>query len=280
MELIRANFSYFSSFGQQFPHGNSAVAYLYGPQGTFRELHSVIYEYNYYSQYATPEHPYNKDALIAMSNGTTITTCRDANGHLLLDFNHDGEIDTSTGGSAFFEHNGYGSNTVSIGTPFTNFWFDDNWLTRYLSEAYGRSLPHGLSDYTDFTRWRILSGAVDPFWVPYKEDYFDTLALDGLYYLTMNDMNAANEMWYRIFRKSSAYYNTTMEQYLYPGFTENYHMALFKILTDRIKLIQLGSNDEILQHSVALRAASCRCKSMIAMGILLVGPAALATRTR
>lgn len=85
-------------FGQHFPFGQEAIDYLYGPQGTFHDLQNVIYEYNYYEQYATNDHPYDKSALIGMSNGTTLTTCRDANGHLLLDFDHDYELDVSSAG--------------------------------------------------------------------------------------------------------------------------------------------------------------------------------------
>jgi hypothetical protein len=82
------------TYGRHFPFGGEAVSYIYGPHGTFRNLTEITYLYNYYEQYATSKHPYNKDKLIAMSNGSLpYTTCRDANGHLLLDFNHDGEID-------------------------------------------------------------------------------------------------------------------------------------------------------------------------------------------
>ena len=48
-----------------------------------------------------------------MSNGTLpYTTCRDANGHLLLDFNHDGEIDQTSipNSGAFHEHSARGLN--------------------------------------------------------------------------------------------------------------------------------------------------------------------------
>jgi hypothetical protein len=96
-----------------------------------------------------------------MSNGTLpYTTCRDANGHLLLDFNHDGEIDQTSipAASAFHEHNARGVDNKLMGNPFTNFWFDDNTIAIHMSKAYNRELPYGLSEYTDFTRWRILGG--------------------------------------------------------------------------------------------------------------------------
>ncbi len=54
-------------------------------------------------------------------------------------------------------------------------------------KRYNRQQPNGLSDYTDFTRWRIVGG--DPtYWTPYPNDktYVDLLALNGMYYITQN----------------------------------------------------------------------------------------------
>lgn len=89
--------------------------------------------------------------------------------------------------------------------PFTNFWLDDNYLARYASETYNKPLPDGLTDYSDFTRWRILGG-YDPNWYPYCQDYMDTLALDGLYYLSVDNVAEAQSCWSRIAEKV----NTTM----------------------------------------------------------------------
>jgi hypothetical protein len=75
-----------------------------------------------------------------------------------------------------------------MGNPFTNFWFDDNSLGIHMSLGYGRPSPYGLSEYAEFTRWRIMGG-FDKYWTPYNSDYFDTLALDGLYYLTIGDLD-------------------------------------------------------------------------------------------
>jgi hypothetical protein len=36
-------------------------------------------------------HPYDRNSLISMQ----YTTCRDANAHLLFDYNHDGELDSA-----------------------------------------------------------------------------------------------------------------------------------------------------------------------------------------
>ena len=89
------------SYGKHFPNGNAAVNYIYGSDGTWKTLTNVQYIWNYYQQYATSNHPYDLTSLVNYANGTHQTTARDANGHLLLDFNHDGEIDVTSGGSSF-----------------------------------------------------------------------------------------------------------------------------------------------------------------------------------
>ena len=271
-------------FGMHHPHGISAVDYIYGEDGMYRLLQSeVFYQYNYYEQYATDDHPYNKDALISMADGNTLTTCRDANGHVLLDFNHDGELDvtTSEASGAFYEHNGKGLDSLTKGNPFTNFWFDDNWLARYMSEAYDKPLPYGLSQWDDFTRWQILSGD-NSNWTPYEQKYLDTLALDGIYYLTIDDYSSAEANWETMLAISRAFYNDSSLRYEYPGITENYHMALFRLLTEALRtstlptegtdpkaakddtleedahlktpLVRDVSVNELLQHSISLRS--------------------------
>jgi hypothetical protein len=52
--------------------------------------------------------------------------------------------------------------------------------------------PEGLSQYSDFTRWRIISG--DNYkWVPYgtPDSYVDQLALNGLYHISVNNIELA-----------------------------------------------------------------------------------------
>jgi hypothetical protein len=214
------------------------------------------YIWNYYSQYATTKHPFGKDELVAYANGSHFTTARDANGHLLLDFNHDGEIDVVDGGFAFHEHNGRGIGGTVRGNPFTNFWFDDNWLARYMSSAYSLQLPNGLSYYADFTRWQILAGDASH-WSPYGSDYFDTLALDGMYALAVGDTAKAVAKWERMVVKSAAKWDKSSETFLYPNITENYHMALFRMLTEFVRGANAVVADpaSLLQHSVALRSS-------------------------
>jgi hypothetical protein len=102
-----------------------------------------------------------------------------------------------------------------MGNPFTNFWFDDNWLSRYMSQAYFKNLPYGLSEYEEFTRWRILGGP-DVYWKPYGSDYFDTLALDGLYYITVGDLKAAGVKFNRILDKAGTVMDHSTKLFTYP----------------------------------------------------------------
>jgi hypothetical protein len=245
-----------NNYGQHYPQGKASVDYLYGPEGTWKFMSNVEYIWNYYPQYATPNHPYDRNALIGYANGTHMTTARDADGHLLLDLNHDGELDVFGGSYAFEEHNGKGVNGQTIGAPFSNFWYDDNWLARYMAIAYGRPHPYGLSAYDDFNRWAILD-ADGSRWVLYNSDFYDTLALDGLYYLSVGDAYDATLNWDRMLEKSLYYYDGANQRYVYPDITSNYHLGLFKILTD--KLIDSGAlapykQNQLLQHSVSLRS--------------------------
>jgi hypothetical protein len=241
------------AYGRHYPNGASAVQYVYHPQnGTFKYMTKPEYIWNYYENYATAQHPFNRDALIqyASTDGHT-TTCRDANGHLLLDFTHSGEIDPTARGSAFHEHNGRGENGTIRGPGFQNFWFDDNSLARVMSAAYNMSLPYGLSQYTDFTRWQIMDGN-DQNWIPYRKDYIDTLALDGLYFLK-HDQQKSISNYKRILSKSNFKYDQSSQRYVYPGITENYHMGLFLVLTANIYNTK-NRNSDILQHLVSLRS--------------------------
>jgi hypothetical protein len=253
---VAPSFAATYTYGKHYPQGNAAVDYVYGANGMWKHMNPAEYIWNYYSQYATPNHPYDRNALIAYANGTHFTTARDANGHLLLDFNHDGEIDVTDGGFAFHEHNGKGAGGVTKGNPFTNFWFDDNWLARYLSNAYGRTPPNGLSAYTDFTRWQIVGGDTSH-WTPYGSDFFDTLALDGLYYLSIGNVSTAVSKWDRMVTKSGATWDGANQRYSYPNITENYHMGLFKVLCEQLRDVSgvsSSKNNELLQHSISLRS--------------------------
>eukprot|EP01098_Paradermamoeba_levis_P002735 TRINITY_DN131_c0_g1_i1.p1 TRINITY_DN131_c0_g1~~TRINITY_DN131_c0_g1_i1.p1 ORF type:complete len:450 (-),score=114.98 TRINITY_DN131_c0_g1_i1:53-1348(-) len=241
------------SYGKHFPQGVAAVEYLHGPEGTCKPLTNLTYVWNYYPHWATGNHPFDKGALINHANGQNHTTCRDANGHVLLDFNKDGEPDATEGGCAFHEHNAKGLHNETRGAPFSNFWFDDNILAAFMCEAYGKSLPHGLHKYEDFVRWRILGGDTTG-WAPYNQDFFDTLALDGLFHLATNNVPGAVECWDRIKNGSGAAYDETLKRYVYPNVHENYHLAAFKILNDKLSFLGTDRTQEMIQHFISLNS--------------------------
>ena len=232
-------------YGMHFPQGMGAVDYAYSPEGMWKNSSSLEYLWNYYGQFASPGHPANRSALIEYANGLHETTAPDANGHLL-----------GRGGFSFHEHNGKGVGGQTKGNPFTQFWFDDNWLARYMSQAYDKAEPSGLSAPSDFNRWQILGGDVSH-WAPYHQDAFDQLALDGLYYYFREKSLLARAHWQRMIDKSGLRWDEGMQRYFYPNVTENYYLGLMKILTDL--LLDSGGfsssfEEELLQHSVSLRS--------------------------
>ncbi|MCS7062265.1 MAG: hypothetical protein RMN25_14050 [Anaerolineae bacterium] len=245
-------------YGRHHPNGAAAVDYLYSADGMWKRMDPIEYTVNFYDRPDNPPaHPANKQALIAYADGTRFTTARDANGHLLLDADHDGQLDTAHGGFAFHEHNGIGLGGEPRATPFTNFWFDDNWLARYVSRAYGRPEPDGLSEPAGFVRWRVVGGDTTH-WNTYGADYFDTLALDGLYYLARNDTARALRQWERMLGKSLYRYDHAQRRYRYPAIPENYYYGLFQILTSFLMdspELPLDKRNEIFQHWVSLRSA-------------------------
>lgn len=90
---------------------------------------------------------------------------------MLFDFNQDGELDLeypAAGAFAFMEHSGRGVNNELFGNPFSNFWFDDNSLAKYMALSYMDAVPSGLHEYDDFTRWRIIGGNWTN-WTPYSK---------------------------------------------------------------------------------------------------------------
>lgn len=262
------------NYGRHFPAGEAAVNYIYGEaQGTWKYIDDLNYIWNYYAQFATDSHPFDREALIAAADGSKLFTARDANGYLLCDFNNNLEIDPEERhcGFAFHEHSGRGVNGTSKGPAFSQFWLDDNWLARYMSEAYGRPHPNGIVDHPEsFMRWKIL-GADSNNWHPYNSDHFDTLALDGLYFITRNDLSNAVRLWNRSLEKSLAIHNNNQQQYEYPGIHENYHMGLWKIFTEMLMAenVETELRHRFVQHSVSLRSQILNNQEKDAMGNLL-----------
>jgi hypothetical protein len=246
-------------FGQHFPHGNDAVDYLYGPNGTWREQTNVYYGWNYYKHCETPSHPQDVQALIRESSVVN-STAPDANCILLGDLNANGEItDDTVWGYAFHEHAGRGVGGEPTAAPFYQFWFDDNWVARYVSVAYGRPHPIGLHDLSHAIRWRVVGGD-NAHWTPYSESspHIDQIALNGLYKLNAGDFDGALAAWNGIQQSSGAVYDAIRGRYEYSLATEAvYYYGLWAILSERLLAARPDFNQrgEVLQHAMSLRAA-------------------------
>jgi hypothetical protein len=243
-------------YGTHQPNGEAAVEYILSDEGMWKDVQAPEYRWNFYPQCAVPGRPFDKSALLAAADGTHFYTAPDADCNLLWDANRDGALDAARGGHAFHEHNGRGAQGQLLATPFTMFWFDDNWLASYMTRAYGRASPDGLRDALH-VRWRVLDGTTAG-WTPYGDDaYFDRMALDGIFYLAEGDIGRAMERWAAIRDRSGYFYDDGARRYAYPNIDENYHLALFAILTTVLMdnaAVTDDSRAELVQHWVSLRS--------------------------
>jgi hypothetical protein len=265
--LVLSQPTQYIGYGLHYPEGLDAVQYLYGPEGTFKE-YSVLQDiYGYYSgwsggpygnQQPTGTNSTEVAELVAYADGANATTTPDANDHALDQLASGGE---ATFGSpyvaSFHEHNGRGAGGATKGNPFTQFWFDDNWLARDMSEAYGAPQPFGLWATSDFNRWQIL--ALDTtHWTPYASPagYPDLLVLNGLYDLATGDTTSAVSVWNQILAIAGTTYDSANQRYSYPGLLSEYYLGLFKILTDKLILsgLDAGTTSTLVQHAISLRS--------------------------
>lgn len=241
-------------YGKHFPRGAAAVDYAY--KTLWYRFYPANYNWNYYQFCETSNHPYNIDALVKAADGNNHYTARDANCHLLLDFNKNYELATNDGQYSFIEHAGVGVNGVKRGNPFSIHWYDDNWFATYMAIAYDRPQPFGLVDYGDFTRWKVVGGDTTA-WTPYSKNFIDTLALDSLYYLATGDVKSALSSLQQILSSSDYTYDSSMQRYVYPNINENYHYGL--ALISAWMLLGNGNlpadtQNLLLQHAISLRS--------------------------
>lgn len=127
-----------------------------------------------------------------------------------------------------------------------------------MSIAYNMEQPNGLSNYNNFTRWRIIGGP-DPYWTPYANDktYIDQLALNGLYYIATNDFNTAMTKWKGIISIANPTWNSANQEYEYPGVDSNYYLGLFAIFTNFLRLMDTdpSGQQQLLQHAISIRSS-------------------------
>jgi hypothetical protein len=235
----------YNGYGVHFPQGLSAVRYAYGPEGMWKHYSGLLNIYGYYN---VPG--WVLDELLAYANGTRPATNADPNNNVLFNLAYDS---TNATGTSFHEHNGRGIGGAAVAQPFTQFWFDDNFLARYMAQAYGAPLPDGL--FVSATRWQILGfNAVN--WPMPQATEPDQFALMGLYYLSRNNINAALSEWSAILHIAGTSYDATNQRYGYPGLTAEYYLGLFKILTDRLMDagVAAATQLQLIQHSISLRS--------------------------
>jgi len=243
-------------YGQHFPQGWNAVSYIYGPSGMWREQTNLFYGWNYYDGCASASHPANKPALIAMGAASNVTA-PDADCLILGDINENSDIaDDQPTGFAFHEHSGRGTHGNQLAAPFYQFWFDDNWLARYMASAYGREPPSGLHDNGARIRWRLLGGD-NRYWTPRGDGRQPSeIALNGIYRINAGDFNGALADWRGIKGLSKSTYDIGNQRYDYPSIVETYHLGLWLILSERLLAARAdfpGRND-VLQHAISMRS--------------------------
>lgn len=201
---------------------------------------------------------------------------------LLSDFNGNREIsDDLPGGKAFHEHAGYGAhieNNRLILTKIHNaqyaFWFDDNWLARYVAIAYDKPHPIGLHDHCATVRFRQLAGD-NRCWTPYPtNNYINQRALNGIYKINAGDFAGALAEWTYIKGRSQWQYVSANQRYEYdwnlqpctpvptdgcfpnPQEEPVYYYALWLILSERLLAARavFPERNDVLQHAISIRS--------------------------
>lgn len=243
-------------FGQHFPSCQAALNFLYSPKGNWRQLTALEYRYNYYQRWATPEQPFLKDELLRYARDHQ-TTAPDANGLILADFDQDKKLDitNANGGGAFMEHNAMGDGGAQRGAPFNHFWFDDNWLARYLSQTYNAPLPWGLYEPQIPIRWTPIGGGNNFVLYPHAHKYADQMVLNGLHYLNQKQLESARALWQQLMDYTQARYIDRLGRFDYPGVKSFYHVGMIKIFAERLLSkgeLSSSARQNILQHSRSL----------------------------
>ncbi len=234
--ILLLNFSFTNSgsitFGRNYPHGNSAVTYLYCSRGTWREMKGLQYRENKFYHVDNPiSHPTNKN----LDTSTLLLTYKDEEGNLLCDFNIDGEIDSNNNGWAFHAHKGHLPNG-SFTTPDYSFLYDVNFLGTIMADAYGTDFPYGIynplsSRYR--TKYNLLKEVTQYYEISTQQDVF-SLAFNGFYYILISNYSAAISAWNSIRAQIGGTYNGTHRIYLNFTFKNYEEQALALILISSI----------------------------------------------
>ncbi|KAJ3059751.1 hypothetical protein HDU98_004213 [Podochytrium sp. JEL0797] len=252
-------------YGQHVSRGIPALTHILGPLGTYRPVTLLIYEYNYYSKWATPKHPFDFQKVIeAGSHPPAMSTARDADGILLGDFNQDGEVDESENtGFAFVEHWGVGNTGTQQSGPFCHAWFDDNYVARVAMRVYGGPEPWGLYESSVKSRFVVLEGdkTHDPYPNAMEDEaqYPDQISLHALHLANNGKWNKVVESVHALLKKSAARYNIVTKRFDYPAIRDFYHLCDMKLVVQRVldsgfKKLSEKERVWMFQHAVALES--------------------------
>jgi hypothetical protein len=281
-----------TAYGRHFPNGKAAVEYIMGPDGLWKHMTHLEYIWNYYgnlpySNFPVPaRHPENLQALIDAADGTRNFTCLAVNSNLMCDskhrgeidgtddYNHDGYPDIPDAGWGFCETNGKGVGGVTRQKPFTVFWYDDNWVAKLFTQAYGKSSPDGVYEYANnHNHWQPLCRVIRGNYNPYQVDYPNTVELDALYYLWTGDKAKALSLWDHLRDQCHPVWDPSLQRYQYSVASDGtYIFGVFKILTDSLLehgLLTAPKREELLQHSVSLRSFLISLQEKDSQGNLL-----------
>ena len=252
--------------GRNNPFGVKAVTYMYSSDGFWKPLKNLDYTWDKYiagNQNQTPGsqphylNPYEFDK--AIQKGQYLT-CLDSEGHLLTDFNMDGEIDSNAqSGYAFHSHNAKTGGNINHGTikPEYSFFYDDNYLGRIIASTYGTDIPFGLPLYSTKTKWDILTGRNAPSYLYIGEasmvkasDY----ALNGIYNLDKNQIASATSIYNSLITFLSPTYNFSISvwEFSFQNLSSNYELALTLIFVSFYYNTTRDSN--ALQYMISLRS--------------------------
>jgi len=245
------------AFGKQYTQGYWAVSYLYSSDGFWKPLKNIQHNFEKYAV-GTANHAYSPVDFNNAAQMGQYLTCKDEEGHLLGDFDLDGEIDSyGRNGYAFHSHNGRNSLNVSTTTPLYTFFYDDNYLGRIIANIYGTDKPFGLGLYNDKIRYSIYAGKNAPAFLYKGETKFSTAsdyAYTGVYYLDNVDYLNAKSVYTNLIEFLKPVYNPNISimMYTYSNLSANVDIANTLIFVS--VYYHTMKDKDALQHYISLRS--------------------------
>jgi hypothetical protein len=296
----------YDGYGIHQPQGLDAVTYLYSANGTWRSYTNLIDvqdtaasvpQYGEYCGWNTTPVAYQTPVGVwglspncppagamnpvgnlyySLANDSIATAVPDANQFSLWQLTYQ-PVGTPTGisGQAFEDNSGKiaGGADQTPYQEFSQFWFDDNWIARYMSLAYGAPSPVVLYAPTTFNRWAIYGGGTTN-WTPYSNSsgYIDLLCANGMYYYFTGNYSGAFTNLESALQAAGSIYDSSTQQYDYPAVYAPYYLGVMKILNEfLLESGQFSGVDLIalIQQSVSLHSAVLKQQQVTTAGVPL-----------